>query len=80
MQYNYPGCVFQETEIMKPMGYNSTQFISYHEINVEDIDLYEDAWGIHNEFADVKSILDRVKPVVSRQLTKRLISAVRGNQ
>jgi hypothetical protein len=65
---------------MKPMGYNSTQFISYHEIKVEDIDLYEDAWGIHNQFSDVKDVLDLVKPVVSRQLTKRLLEAVRGNQ
>ena len=31
---------------MKPMELISTQFITFREIKVEEIDLIEDAWGI----------------------------------
>lgn len=31
------------------MDYNSTRFISYHEIRVNTIDLYEDAFGLYPE-------------------------------
>ncbi len=42
---------------MTPMGFNSTLFISYHEINVDGIDLYEDAFGFYPEFSDVYDLL-----------------------
>ena len=62
---------------MKPMGLNSTQFISYHNINVNDIDLIEDAWGLNYEFCDVVDFLKQIKPVPERALTKRLIERIR---
>jgi hypothetical protein len=62
---------------MKPMGYISTQFISYRDIKVDDIDIYEDAWGLYSQYHDVIEILDRLRPVVSRRVTKKLIAAVR---
>ena len=62
---------------MKPMGLNSTPFISYHNIKVTDIDLLEDAWGLNSEFRDVLWLLRQIKPVPKRRLTKRLIEKIR---
>ena len=62
---------------MKPMGLNSTPFISYHDIKVEDIDLFEDAWGLNSEFCDVIDLLRQIKVVPGRRLTKRLIEKIR---
>jgi hypothetical protein len=61
----------------KPMGLNSTQFISYHEIKVKDLDLIEDAWGINSEFSDVIKFLDLIKPVPGRRITKSMIDKIR---
>ena len=55
----------------------STQFLSYHEIQVDDIDLYEDAFGFYQEFGDVFKLLDRLKPVPKKKLTELLIERVR---
>ncbi len=30
------------------MGLNSTPFISYRDIKTENIDLFEDAWGLNS--------------------------------
>jgi len=60
-----------------PMGLTSTQFISYHDIRVTDIDLFEDAWGLKSEFIDVIEILGRIKPVPGKRLTKRMIDLIR---
>jgi hypothetical protein len=62
---------------MKPMGLNSTPFISYHEINVEEIDLIEDAWGFNSEFCDVIELLGQVKVAPPGSLTLSLIEKVR---
>jgi hypothetical protein len=62
---------------MKPMGLNSTQFLSYYEIKVEDTDLLEDAWGFHSEFNDVISLLGKLKIVPRNCLTKSLIEKIR---
>ena len=35
------------------MDFISTRFISYHEIKVEKIDLYEDAFGLYPEINDM---------------------------
>ena len=58
---------------MKPMVLNSTPFISYHDIKVKDIDLFEDAWGLNSEFCDVIYLLRQIKSAPGRRLTKRLI-------
>jgi len=62
---------------MKPMGLNSTPFISYHEIDVEEIDLIADAWGFDSEFCDVIEILGQIKIITPGNLTKNLIEKVR---
>lgn len=61
-----------------PMGLISTQFISYHNIKVNDTDLFEDAWGVNSEFSDVIKFLDQVKPVPEKRLTKKLIEKIRN--
>lgn len=62
---------------MKPMVFNSTPFISYHEINVEDIDIFEDAWGFNTEFTDVIDLLGQVNVVPGVRLTMNLMIKIR---
>jgi len=62
---------------MKPMGLTSTPFISYHNIKVKDVDLFEDAWGFNSEFCDVIDLLRQIKAAPGRRLTKRLIEKIR---
>ena len=65
---------------MKPMDINSTQFISYHDINVKELDLIEDAWGFNYEYGDVIDLLGTVNPVPGKDLTdltEKLISKIR---
>lgn len=59
------------------MAKNSTPFLSYREIQVDDIDIYEDAFGLYQEFSDVFNLLDQLKPVPKKRLTRRLIERVR---
>jgi hypothetical protein len=62
---------------MKPMGLNSTPFITYHEIDVAEIDLIEDAWGFNSEFCDVIELLGQIKVDSPGCLTLSLIEKVR---
>ena len=41
------------------MDKTSTPFIAYREINVDDTDVFEDAWGFKSEFSDVYSFLGK---------------------
>jgi len=63
---------------MKPMGLNSTPFITYSDIDVKDIDLFEDALSLNAEFCDVIYLLRMVKSVPRKRLTKRLIEKIRN--
>jgi hypothetical protein len=62
------------------MDINSTPFISYREIDVDDTDLFDDAWGFNSEFADVIEFLGTVEPVMGNQLTDRLIGMIRTQE
>jgi hypothetical protein len=62
---------------MKPMGLISTQFITFRDIKVQDIDLFEDAWGLNSEFSEVIDLLRQVNPVPERCLTTSLIKKIR---
>lgn len=42
------------------MDFNSTQFAKFSDIEVEDVDLYEDALGLNTEFSDVYRFLDQL--------------------
>ena len=62
---------------MKPMGLTSTPFISYHNIKVKNVDLFEDAWGLNSEFGDVIELLRQINAVPGRRMTKRLMEKIR---
>jgi len=62
---------------MKPMGSNSTHFISYHNIKVKNVDLLEDAWGFNSEFVDVIRLLGKIKPEPRKRLTSQLVEKIR---
>jgi hypothetical protein len=64
---------------MTPMDLNSTPFLSYREITTDTIDLYEDAFGIYQQFSDVIGILNLVKPIPGKRLTRRLMEKIRKN-
>jgi hypothetical protein len=65
---------------MKPMGLISTQFLSYHEIKTEGIDLYDDAFGFPQQFDDVIGYLKQAKPVPGKRLMRRLIAKIRKHR
>lgn len=62
------------------MGLNFTPLLSYHEIRVNKIEIYDDAWGFSHEFGDVFRLLDEVKPVADKRVTRRLIKKIRQSQ
>jgi len=62
---------------VKPMGLTSTPYLSYHEINVKEIDLLEDAWGLNSCYSDVIQFLGEYKPEPGMQLISRLIELIR---
>jgi hypothetical protein len=62
---------------MKPMGLNSTPFLSFHEIKTDEIDLFDDAWGFYPQFNDVIDILKHLEPAPGRRLMRRLITKIR---
>jgi hypothetical protein len=61
------------------MDLNSTPFISYSEIVVEDTDLYEDAWGFNSEFQDVLNCLGKIDSAPGDLMAERLIDALHGH-
>jgi hypothetical protein len=58
------------------MGLTSTPFISYHKINVEETDLFEDAWGLNSGYSDVIEFLGEYKPEPGKQLISHLIELI----
>ena len=62
-----------------PMGINSTPFISYHEIDVENIDLVDDAWGFNTDFHEVVKLLRMFRIEPDDRLTNKLIGKLREN-
>jgi hypothetical protein len=67
-----PWHVLLKNNVM-PMVLTSTPYISYQEINVENTDLLDDAWGFSSEFSDVINFLGKVETDPGEQLTARLI-------
>jgi len=59
------------------MGSISTPFISYHEIDVSETDLFEDAWGLNSGYSDVTKFLGELKPEPEKQLISRVIQLIR---
>jgi hypothetical protein len=62
---------------MKPMVLISTPFITFRDIKVKNIDLFEDALGLNSEFYDVIGLLRQVNAVPEKSLTTDLIKKIR---
>jgi hypothetical protein len=62
---------------MKPMGLISTPFITFQEIKIKNIELFEDAWSLNAEFCDVIDLLRHVKPIPEKSLTMDLMEKIR---
>jgi hypothetical protein len=60
-----------------PIDSNSTPFITYLEINVEETDLFDDAWGFSSEFQDVISQLGEVDTSPGDRMAENLIGMIR---
>lgn len=60
------------------MDSNFTQLISYDEICVDEIDLYEDAMGFNTEFIDVIQLLGKMQVEPGEALTEELIDKIRA--
>ena len=60
-----------------PMDFISTRFISYSSIDVDEIDLYEDAYGLNSEFIDVREFLGNLQVEPDDHLTERLLWKVK---
>ena len=61
------------------MGLISTQSIAYSEIEVKNIDLFEDAFGIRSEFSDVITFLKTVSFEPGKDLLKKLSDRIKAN-
>jgi hypothetical protein len=59
-----------------PMVSTSTPFITFREINVEETDLYDDAWGFSSEFQDVMCQLGEVDTSGADKLAEQLIVSI----
>jgi hypothetical protein len=62
---------------MMPMVSTSTPFIKYSDIKVEETDLFDDAWGISSEFADVLMMLGEVDSSAGDRMAEHLIGLIR---
>lgn len=62
---------------MKPMGLNSTQFLSYRDIKIENTDLIEDAFGLNSQYCDVIYLIRQLDVAPGKGLTDKLIRRIR---
>jgi hypothetical protein len=62
----------------KDMDISSGRFVTYTDINVDEIDIYEDAWGLNTEFADVVSYLRELESLPDEHLANKLIFRLRS--
>jgi hypothetical protein len=67
---------------MKPVIETFVPYLSYDELDVSDIDVYDDAWGFNHQFADVFRKLSLANPEPSESVIGSLlakIGSVTGN-
>jgi hypothetical protein len=64
----------------KPMGINSTPFISYCDIDVRKTDLLENAWAFDSVDRDVIRFLGQYKPEPDEKLISSLIELIRNEK
>ncbi len=59
-----------------PVNLTSTQLISYRNINTDEVDIYDDAWGFAYEFADVLDFLGTVDAEPPSDATEKLLEII----
>ena len=64
---------------MLPMGLTFTQLIAYSDIEVDNTDLIEDAFGISSEFSDVVAFLQTASFEPEKDIIKKLIDLIKEN-
>ena len=64
---------------MLPMGLTFTQLIAYSDIEIDNTDLIEDAFGISSEFSDVIVFLQTASFEPKKDLVKKLIDRIKEN-
>ena len=62
---------------MTTIKLNFAPFISYHKIKVNNIDLFEDAWGIKSEYDEVIAFLNLINGSSRKLFTKKLFEKIR---
>jgi hypothetical protein len=58
------------------MDLNSTPLIKYHEIRVDETDIYDDAWGFNSNFSDVLNFLGKIDDTPACEMSQRLIEMI----
>jgi hypothetical protein len=53
-------------------------FISYSELNVNEIDIFDDAWGFAQEFPDIMNLLGLIEPSPPVSLVAGLLERIEG--
>jgi hypothetical protein len=63
---------------MKPVIETFVSFLSYDELDVSHIDVYDDAWGFSHQFGDVFRRLSLANPEPSESVVGTLLTKI-GN-
>lgn len=63
-----------------PMDLISAPFIKYSDIDEENTELIDDAWGFSSEFHDVFCLLGMLDAIPGQAVTDRLIKRIAGRK
>lgn len=63
---------------MKPMGINSTPFLTLSQIETKNIDLFEDAFGLYATFTEVIALIETNRPEPDERLIISLLEKIRN--
>ncbi len=65
---------------MKPVIDAYTPFVSYADVDVREVDLYDDAWGFMTQFPDVIRALSLAEPTPRLALITGLIEKIEESE
>lgn len=65
---------------MKPVIDALTPFISYGDVDVREVDLYDDAWGFMTQFPDVMRVLALAEPTPRMALIAGLLEKIEESE
>lgn len=61
---------------MKPVIETFLPFLSYQELSVSEIDVYDDAWGFNSQFSEVFRKLSLASPEPSESVLESLLGKI----